>query len=330
MQKTALAVIIVGSVAILAPPTAAQAANTRSWVASFGNDASPCTRVEPCATFGHAVSQTNSGGEINCVDQGDFGGLQVIIDRSITIDCEDVQARTTAPSTPGAPAILVTGPVEAVVTIRGLDINGNGVGGIGIATNGNAVLHIDKCFIHDFTGSNIGWGIQVLAAPSTRLYVSDTVLADNGTSADGGGIDVLPFNVSNSITKVVLNRVEARNGFFGIKADATNATGGVINMTIRDSVSSGNTANGIVGTGDAAGPAIVMMIDHSASSHNVAGFGVIADGPKTTIRLGGSSVTGNINGVGVSNGGVLQSYGNNQINGNSNDGIAALTPIGLH
>ncbi|MBV9634669.1 MAG: hypothetical protein JO163_15820 [Methylobacteriaceae bacterium] len=88
--------------------------------------------------------------------------------------------------------------------------------------------------------------------------------------------------------------------------------------------------NGIVGTGNANGPAIVMMIDHSTSSHNAAGFSVIADGPKTTIRLGGSSIAGNINGVGVSNGGVLQSYGTNQINGNSNDGIAALTPIGMH
>ncbi|MBV8566125.1 MAG: hypothetical protein JO273_11795 [Methylobacteriaceae bacterium] len=61
-----------------------------------------------------------------------------------------------------------------------------------------------------------------------------------------------------------------------------------------------------------------------------AGFGVIADGRKTTIRLGGSSIAGNPTGVGVNNGGVLQSYGTNQINANSNDGIASLTPIGLH
>ncbi|MBV8564460.1 MAG: hypothetical protein JO273_03280 [Methylobacteriaceae bacterium] len=41
--------------------------------------------------------------------------------------------------------------------------------------------------------------------------------------------------------------------------------------------------------------------------------------------LGGSSIAGNINGVGVSNGGVLQSFGTNQITGNSKDGIASLT-----
>ncbi|MBV8565192.1 MAG: hypothetical protein JOZ58_25495 [Acetobacteraceae bacterium] len=92
-------------------------------------------------------------------------------------------------------------------------------------------------------------------------------------------------------------------------------------------MNSSNGANGIIGTGNASGPAIVMM---STSSHNAAGFGVIADGPQTTIQVGGSSITGNINGVGVSNGGVLESYRTNQINGNSNDGIAALTPIELH
>ena len=43
-----------------------------------------------------------------------------------------------------------------------------------------------------------------------------------------------------------------------------------------------------------------------------------------------SGAIGNSNGVGASNGGVLQSYGTNQINGNSNDGIASLTPMGLH
>ncbi|MBV9703242.1 MAG: hypothetical protein JO163_10980, partial [Methylobacteriaceae bacterium] len=115
----------------------------------------------------------------------------------------------------------------------------------------------------------------------------------------------------------------------GIKAIGGNYSGNVINMTIRDSVSSGNGANGIVGTGTASGAVIVMMIDHSTSSHN-GGFGVIADGPKTTIRMGNSSIAGNIDGVGVSNGGVLQSYGTNRINGNSSDGIASLTPIGLH
>ncbi|MBV9633854.1 MAG: hypothetical protein JOZ40_04425 [Methylobacteriaceae bacterium] len=201
--------------------------------------------------------------------------------------------------------------------------------GNGIDVTGGATVHVEKCVIHLFPA---GWGIFVQTqASSTKaeLYVSDTVLADNGFTVAGGGIIVQP-GVSNTVSKVVLNRVEVQGNFFGIKADATQVSGGVIQMTIRDGVSSGNASNGIVATGNASGPAIVMMIDRSTSSHNAAGFGVIADGPKTTIRLGGSSIAGNPTGVGVSNGGVLESHGTDQINGNSNDGIASLTPIGLH
>ncbi|MBV9636096.1 MAG: hypothetical protein JO163_16520 [Methylobacteriaceae bacterium] len=189
-------------------------------------------------------------------------------------------------------------------------------------------MRIEKCVVHD---TNFG-GIRIRslnASQTTEVSISDTVVVNNGISQSGAGILITPQAAGN-VMKVVLNRVEARNNFFGIKVDGSQASGGVVNLTIRDSVSSGNTANGIVATTPAAGPAIIMMIDRSTSSHNAAGFGVIADGPKTTIRLGGSSIAGNINGVGVSNGGVLQSYGTNQINGNSNDGIAALTPIGLH
>ncbi|MBV9634404.1 MAG: hypothetical protein JOZ40_07215, partial [Methylobacteriaceae bacterium] len=88
--------------------------------------------------------------------------------------------------------------------------------------------------IHDF---DLGSGIfvQTQGSTSAELYLSDTVLADNGLEGAGAGIIVRPF-VSNTVSKVVLNRVEIEGNFFGIKADGTQVTGGVINMTIRDSV----------------------------------------------------------------------------------------------
>jgi hypothetical protein len=90
---------------------------------------------------------------------------------------------------------------------------------------------------------------------------------------------------------------------------------------VRDSVSSGNRSNGIVATGTASGPAIIMMVERSTSSQNATvGFGVIADGPKTTITLTGSTVMGNVNGIGASNGGSLVSYQNNNVTLNSVDG----------
>ncbi|MBV8568762.1 MAG: hypothetical protein JO273_25245 [Methylobacteriaceae bacterium] len=331
MRKIALSLVVFGALAALVMPQASLAQNARSWVASNGVDGNPCTLAQPCASFHRAIAQTNDGGEINCVDQGEFGnGLNLVISKSLTIDCEGVQGRISI--TTGIDAIDVTGPSDSVVvTLRGLDISGNGVGSNGIFFDTGAALHVEKCVIHGFAAGLTGWGIAMSPADTMttlELFVSDTVVTNNGTSSSGGGILIRP--VLTNIVKVVMNRIEVRNNFFGIKADATSASGGVINMTVRDSVSSGNASNGIVGTGHAGGPAIVMMVDRSASSHNAVGFGVIADGPLTTIRLGGSSVAGNSNGVGATNGGALQSYGTNQINGNSNDGIASLTPIGLH
>jgi hypothetical protein len=70
-----------------------------------------------------------------------------------------------------------------------------------------------------------------------------------------------------------------------------------------------------------------MMVERSTSSQNAtAGLGIIADGPKTTIALTGSTVMGNINGIGASNGGQLVSYQDNQVILSSNNGTPPLSP----
>ncbi|MBV9635063.1 MAG: hypothetical protein JOZ40_10575 [Methylobacteriaceae bacterium] len=331
MRRIALSLIALGAMLAMYPQ-AACASNARSWVASYGSNGNPCTLTQPCATFDVAITNTFGGGEINCIDQGEFSpGPIISITKPITIDCEGVQGRIGAISISGVS--ISVGPTETVV-LRGLDISGFTGGDFGIAYYAGAALHVEKCIIHDFnsSGSSFGWGI--LVAPSTdnavlKVYVSDTSLINNGTTSSGGGLLVQPNAVVNTITKVVLNRVEVRNNFFGIKADGTvaNTSGGVINMTVRDSVSAGNTANGIVGTSSGNGPAIVMMVDRSASSHN-GGYGVIAFGPLTTIRIGNMSIAGNATGAGTLSGGSVQSFKTNQIKGNSVDGTP-LPGIGL-
>jgi hypothetical protein len=321
MHKLPLSLALLLATLLALEVAPAQAQNARSWVASNGSG-SACTRSSPCATFAAAYTATNAGGEINCVDQGDFanGSSTLGINKSITIDCEGVQARVGFTGT--VAAIDVAASATDVVVLRGLDINGNGGAEVGISFRSAAALHVEKCTIRNFAGNSSGWGIigQPLSTPISELFVSDTVLENNGTPSAGGGIWIVPVT-ANAISRVTLNRVEARNNFFGIKADGEFASGGVINMTVRDSVSSGNHSNGIVGTGPANGPSIIMMVEHSTSSQNAtAGFGVIADGPKTTIMLTSSTVMGNINGIGTSNGGQLVSYQNNNVTLNSVDG----------
>lgn len=64
----------------------AQAQATRTWVSGVGDDANPCSRTAPCKTFSGAISKTASGGEINVLDPGGFGG--VTITKPITISSE--------------------------------------------------------------------------------------------------------------------------------------------------------------------------------------------------------------------------------------------------
>ena len=102
-------------------------------------------------------------------------------------------------------------------------------------------------------------------------------------------------------------------------------------MTIRDSYATQNFGNGVVGTTPAGGASILMMLDRATAAHNAAGFGVIADGAGTTIRMGNSTVSGNANGVGESGGGTLQSYKNNMINNNTADGTpVTVVPGGIN
>ena len=300
----------------------AQAQQNRTWVASFGSDLNPaCARTSPCQTFTGALAKTNAGGEINCLDSGSYGILT--INKSISILCEGVVGGILAPAAIG---VTVNASATDVVVLRGLDINGVGTGFVGIQqlAAGSAALHIEDCRIHDFNGfAGTGIDYSPPGAASSELYVTNTTIAHNG-AAGGGGIRIL--SSSGSPSKVTINHSNVQNNTTGIKADG--ASGGVINMTIRDTASVGNTQNGIVGTTPAGGAAIVIMLDHVAASHNAAGYGVIADGPATFITVGGSSIAGNAFGVGTSNGGTLLSLKTNQIRGNSSDGTP-IAAVGL-
>jgi hypothetical protein len=61
------------------------------------------------------------------------------------------------------------------------------------------------------------------------------------------------------------------------------------------------------------------MISDSSSVNNGT-TGVLADGAAATVRLGGSTITGNVTGLQADNLSTIASYSNNRINGNGVDG----------
>src|SRR5205807_6965352 len=121
------------AVSLLAAESA-RAQATRTWGSGVGDDNNSCSRTAPCKTFQGALNnnKTAPGGEINCLDPGDFG--PVTIRFSLTISCESGTAGIAA--TNGATGIRINAGATGVVTLRGLDLDGQGSGveGIGIGS----------------------------------------------------------------------------------------------------------------------------------------------------------------------------------------------------
>src|SRR5205085_12358634 len=133
----------------------AHALDTKSWVSGAGSDAAACTRAAPCLTFAQALTQTNAGGSIHCLDQGGFGTLT--IDKAITIDCTGTFAGVLA--TGGATGIRINAAATDVVRLRGLSIEGAGTGLTGVSVLQVGALRMEQCKVFGFTGNGIGFDI---------------------------------------------------------------------------------------------------------------------------------------------------------------------------
>src|ERR687896_733792 len=157
MRKIKLSVValtLLLAVFLAAAPAQAQA--TRTWVSGVGDDANPCSRTAPCKTFAGAISKTATGGEINVLDPGGFGG--VTITKSITISSEGFEAGVLVS---GTNAIVINATTSSHVVLRGLDVEGLGTGLVGIKVLGGlGSLHVEKCTINNFRGANAS-GIEV-------------------------------------------------------------------------------------------------------------------------------------------------------------------------
>jgi hypothetical protein len=287
----------------LLPADPAQAA-LRTWVSGTGSNVAPCTRAAPCATFLFAINSTDPGGSINCVDAGDYGGL--VINKSITIDCTGTFA---AASVTGFSAAITVDGAGIFVTLRGLSIEGFGIGAAGINVLQASVVQVEQCRISGFKAS--AGGIRFHPSGGGNLFVSDTVITNNGAGgASDGGIIV------TGSAQAVLNRVQVENNFQGILVDGTGSTG-VILVEVRDSVVAGNAGHGIAAISSAGHSPTGVVVDRTSSAFNAAS-GILAQG--ATVHLGNSTVTGNTTGLNVAGGGQILSYQNNQTSGNFTDG----------
>lgn len=307
-MKQSIAVMSAALVLALAPPALAQ--NARSFVSGQGNDANTCTLASPCRTLQRAHDQTNAGGEIDVLNPAGYGAL--VINKAISVVNDGVGTAGVIVAS-GGTGILINAGVNDAVNIRGLTVEGGGVGKNGIQFNTGKSLTVENCIIRHVTLR----GIRFLPNAASRLSVSNSLVADNGDN----GIEVIPVTGSGTVT-AIFNRVQTNNNANnGIEISGD--SGVSITASVYDSVSSGNGNSGFVILTFSGAPA-KLMVFRSASVNN--GFGVFAQGAGAILRIASSLVTGNGTGWTV-NGAVVQSYGNNSIDGNASGEAAPPTAV---
>src|SRR6266568_3641759 len=275
MRKIVLSLAIFGLALPLLGVSPAQA-QSRTWVSGVGDDGFACSRTAPCKTFAGALAKTAPGGEINCLDPGGFGTV--------------------------SNTIIINAGTTDVVTLRGIDIDGQSVGNSGIVILQAQAVQIEKCIIRNFRTSGSQTGIITLGGSTIFLYVTDSTISSNGYGiflASSGGFKVA------SLKNVTITG----STFDGLQLASPNA---FANVTA--SIISGNGASAV----NAAAASTTANIDRSVMANNiVAGLNASAGG--SIIRASGNNIYNNTNGVLIAGGATIQSDGTNK-HGNSNGG----------
>ena len=210
----------------------ASAQATRTWVSGVGDDANPCSRTAPCKTFAGAISKTATGGEINVLDPGGFGG--VTITKSMTIRSDRFEAGVLVS---GTNAIIVSAPDTAKVILEGLDIEGLGTGIDGVRFLAGKELHIIRSQIRNFTGNGV---TASSATAGARTFIQDSYILFNGVSGNGaGGVNVTAGNVANITNTTILS-----NQNFSVQANGAGAIVGLQGSILNNTATSINLLSG--------------------------------------------------------------------------------------
>ena len=176
-MKTLYALAFVSAIIPALGVLPASAASNRTWVSGTGADTGTCPITTPCASFSYALSQTASGGEIDCLGPGDFSnnGVGVTISQAVSIICDGVSNGGILNIGSGG-AVTVSAGSGAVVYLSGLDLNGGGVGGSGVFVDSGSTVYIVHCTIRGFNGP----GVPIYSTTNpTRVLIKDSIITNN-------------------------------------------------------------------------------------------------------------------------------------------------------
>ena len=213
----------------------------------------------------------------------------------------------------GEDGITINAGASDTVILHGLTVNNQGSTGSGIVFNTGGTLHVEGCVVNGFNASSTANGIKFLAG--ANLEVKDSIFRGNDI-----GILVRP---SSGTAQAAIDQVRLENGNEGLFVLPSST------VTVRNSLASGNSADGFAAASGTAAPA-ELDIENCVASNN--GLGIVASSSSSgavTVRVSNSTVTHN--GAGLDNvfgaPGLLLSRGNNTVEGNTSD---TSGPIGSY
>jgi Right handed beta helix region len=209
-----------------------------------------------------------------------------------------------------------------VTITKAISILGNGAAGINAASGNGVTINAgasDSVYLRGLTIDGLGSGANgIQFTTGGNLEIENCVIRD----FSGTGINIAPTG-SAAVTGVLSNVITYNNPN-GINVSGTALTGSSLNVTVVNSVASNSNVVGI----NAAGANTAVMVRNTVVSYS--GTGLFAQ-MNAILRVGHSVVTGNNTGVNVATtGGTLFSYGDNDIDGNTNNNTAVLTSLAMH
>ncbi len=300
--RKSLALVGAATIAMVGYSAPASAQATRTWVSGVGDDVNPCSRTAPCKTFAGAISKTATGGEIDVLDPGGFGTINIT--KHMVIDGRPFMSSLLAANVNG---VLING-AGITVTLRNLTINGacqapNNINGNGIRIIQAGTVNIDNLVIENFSGTiPQGRGVAIeTATANVKVRIANTDIFN----VNGIGIHSNPS--AGSVILVVDNTKITGGNLSGIQLrQLTTAT--IHNSSMTESATGAGLTLELTSA--------TAHVSNSLLANNA--FGIFnGSGGTPTTRIFNSVITGNTTaGLNIPSGSVI-SYGNNAIRGNA-------------
>ena len=246
--------------ALMVTATIAQAQVDHTWVSTTGVDKNntTCTVKFPCATLQRAHDElTGTFGTITVLAPGEYGPM--VITKEVAVDNDTGGPALLIPS--GGPCITIDATKGGQVYLRGLTCDGLYANPVGIQVVSAQAVTIERSSIKNF-GLTVPGGVGVLVTntDATQLFISDTTIYNNGSTANTGGVFITPAAPSAKVL-VVIEGSRVIDNVIGVLT-----TGPAVTTLVRNSSFAGNFGAALNLQGSSA-----MVVDHTSVFDNVVG-----------------------------------------------------------